>query len=113
MRRWRSSLGTANQLALLALIVAILGLLPAYFVLFPTKQTPATLLPSSEVTAPPKAPLQVVSFRVVSGVEVDALVSGLEGSDEKQKVKAGDLIDLTIKNVSGRFSRPYRCRVRG
>lgn len=100
MRRWWGGLGTANQIAVIGLIVAILGLVPGYFVFFPSKQTSTTLSPSSQVTSPPKAPLQLVSFRVVSGVEVDALVSGLEGPDEKQKVKAADLIDLTIKNVS-------------
>jgi hypothetical protein len=79
--------------------VAILGLLPVYFAFFPTKQTPATPSPPSEATAPP-APLQLVSFRVASGVDVDALVSDFEGHDEKQKFKVASLIDLTIKNVS-------------
>ena len=99
MRRWWSRLGTANQIAVIGLIVAILGLVPGYFAFFPTKQKPPTPSPSSEVTSLP-APLQLVSFRVASGVDVDTLVSDFEGPDEKQKVKVASLIDLTIKNVS-------------
>lgn len=100
MRRWWSGLGTANQIAVIDLIVAILGLVLDTSSSFRVSKHLQPLSPSSQVTSPPKAPLQLVSFRVVSGVEVDALVSGLEGPDEKQKVKAADLIDLTIKNVS-------------
>jgi hypothetical protein len=101
MRRWWRRLGTANKIAVIGLIVAILGLVPGYLAFFPTNQkspTP-TPSPSSEVTSPP-APLQLVSFRVASGVDVDTLVSDFEGPDEKQKVKVASLIDLTIKNVS-------------
>jgi hypothetical protein len=41
MRKWWNSLETGNQIAIIGLIVAILGLLPGYLVFFPTdKQTP-------------------------------------------------------------------------
>jgi hypothetical protein len=51
MPRWWKRLGTANQIGVISLIVATLGLLPAYFALLPTEQPPTTPSPSSSGTA--------------------------------------------------------------
>jgi hypothetical protein len=74
MRRWWSSLGTANQIGVIGLIVAILGLLPAYVAFLSTKQAPTTPSPSisgASVTSTSLngAGLKVVDLVVLNGTD--------------------------------------------
>lgn len=74
MRRWWRGLGTANQIAVIGLIVATLGLLPAYFALLATEQTPTIPSPSSSGAAITSANseggnLKVVDLVVLNGAD--------------------------------------------
>jgi hypothetical protein len=70
-RRWRR-LGTANQIAVIGLVVTVLGVLPAYFAFSPAGRTPvapAPSLSSASVTSTSQtgARLEVVDVVVKNG----------------------------------------------
>jgi hypothetical protein len=76
MRRWWSRLGTANQIGVIGVVIAILGLLPAYFAILSAKQPPATPSPSSSQdsitnTSLRGASLKVVDLVVLNGTDWD------------------------------------------
>jgi hypothetical protein len=74
MPQWWRRLGTANQIGVIGLIVATLGLLPAYFALLPTEQTPTLPSPSSSRAAVTNGSsdggnLKVVDLVVLNGTD--------------------------------------------
>ena len=76
MRRWWSRLGTTNQIAVIGVVIAILGLLPAYVAILSAKQPPETSPPSSSrdsVTnaSSHKVNLEVVDLVVLNGTDWD------------------------------------------
>jgi hypothetical protein len=80
-------------------VVALLGLLLAYLSLREDRKANVfTERQVSTTTSMPKSPLQVAAFKVVSPVEVDAILSYSGEPDRKDKI-FGPLIDVTVKNV--------------
>jgi len=80
-------------------VVALLGLLLAYLSFREDRKANVfTERQAATTTLPPKSPLQVAAFKVVSSVEVDAIVSYAGEPDRKDKTY-GSLIDVTVKNV--------------
>lgn len=80
-------------------VVALLGLLVAYLSFREDRKANVfTERQAATTTLPPKSPLQVAAFKVVSSVEVDAIVSYAGEPDRKDKTY-GSLIDVTVKNV--------------
>jgi hypothetical protein len=80
-------------------VVALLGLLLAYLSFREDRKANVfTERQAATTTSPPKSPLQVAAFKVVSSVEVDAIVSYAGEPDRKDKTY-GSLIDVTVKNV--------------
>jgi hypothetical protein len=80
-------------------VVALLGLLLAYLSF--REDHKANVLTERQVSATtsvPKSPLQVAAFKVVSPVEVDAIVS-YAGEPDRNDKTYGSLIDVTVKNV--------------
>jgi hypothetical protein len=76
MRRWWSKLGTANQISVIGVVIAILGLLPAYLAVLSTKQPASTPSPSSSRdsvtnTSSREANLKVVDLVVLNGTDWD------------------------------------------
>jgi hypothetical protein len=72
-RRW-NRLGIANQIGVIGVIIAFLGLLPAYVAFLETKQTPAAPPPSSSrasvtTTNQHGASLEVVDLVVLNGTD--------------------------------------------
>jgi hypothetical protein len=91
-RRW-TRLGTANQIGVIGLVVATLGLLPAYFALLATEQTPAIPSPSSSKAAVTSKSLDGENLKVV-----DLVV--LNGTDWERSPE----IQVTLHNMGAQRS---------